>query len=113
MAAFAWGLLALIFASVGPVRYVPRVFYSYHVEHFAAFYVIAVLATAGLPKFRLIYIALSLAVTAVALETVRLAIPPHQHSSLPDLVADLSGLSAAVVPILVGQFRKFAAGGAP
>ena len=49
----SWGIIAVVLASVGPSEFVPHVFHSYHVEHFAAFYLIALLAAAGFPSAQL------------------------------------------------------------
>lgn len=105
----AWGLIAVIFASVAPPQFVPRLFYSYHVEHFAAFYLIAILAAAGLPTLRLYQITFSLILGALVLATVRLVIPQHRLADAEDLAADIAGIGAAVAPIVVGRLRHVAA----
>src|SRR5665213_1841847 len=50
------GLVAVL-AAVGyaslPGRRVPRLLYSYHLEHFAAFYLAALIAAAAFPRSRL------------------------------------------------------------
>lgn len=104
----AWGLIAVVFASVGPSQYVPRVFYSYHVEHFAAFYVIFVLAAAGLPSVKLHHIAFAALLMALILATVRLTIPRHQFSDFEDLCADVAGIAAGLAPMLVARLRQSA-----
>jgi hypothetical protein len=109
LAGLAWGLVAVVFASVAPPRFVPRVFYSYHVEHFAAFYLIAILAAAGLPALRLYQLTFALVLMAVILATVRLVIPLHRLADAEDLAADLAGIGAAVAPIVVGRLRHIAA----
>ncbi len=105
----AWGLVAVVFASVAPPQFVPRVFFSYHVEHFAAFYLIAILAAAGLPTLRLHQITFALVLMALMLATVRLVIPQHRLADAEDLAADLAGIGAAVAPIVVGRLRHVAA----
>jgi hypothetical protein len=109
LAGLAWGLIAVVFAAVGPSEYVPRFFFSYHIEHFAAFYVLTILAAAGLPRVRLHQVGLMLVVMAVVLAAVRLVIPRHRVSNAEDLVADIAGIAAAVAPILVGRFRQVVA----
>ena len=104
----AWGLIAVIFASVGPSQYIPRVFYSYHIEHFAAFYVIFLLAAAGLPSVKLYHITLAALLMALVLATVRLTIARHQVSDFEDLCADLAGIAAGVAPMLVARLRRSA-----
>lgn len=105
----AWGVIAVVFASVAPAGYVPRLFFSYHIEHFLAFYLIAMLAAGGLPSLRLISIVLALTVMALILATVRLVIPQHRLADAEDLAADLAGIAGAVAPILVGRLRQIAA----
>ena len=109
LAGLAWGLVAIVFASVGPSQYVPRLFYSYHVEHFVAFYVLTILACSGLPRARLRQVVPPLALMAVVLATVRLLVPRHRMSNAEDLAADLAGIAAAVAPMLVGRFRQIVA----
>jgi len=106
LAGLAWGLIAVVFASVGPSRFVPRLFYSYHIEHFAAFYMLTVLAASGLPRAHLRQVVPPLVVMAVILATVRLLIPRHRVANAEDLAADLAGIAAAVAPMLVGRFRQ-------
>jgi hypothetical protein len=108
LAGLAWGLIAVVVASVAPPQFVPRVFFSYHVEHFAAFYLIAVLAAAGLPTIRLYQISFALILMAVILATVRLVIPRHQLADAEDLAADLAGVGAAIAPIVIGRLRHIA-----
>lgn len=106
LAGLAWGLIAVVFASVGPSQYVPRLFYSYHIEHFAAFYVLTILASSGLPRAHLRQVVPPLVLMALLLATVRLLIPRHRIANAEDLAADLTGIAAAVAPILVGRFRQ-------
>ncbi len=106
--ALVWGLIALVVASVGPVQYVPHIFFSYRLEHFLAFYAITILAAVGLPGTRLTFIGASMVVLAATLELIRTAIPPHQSSALRDYSADVGGVVAAVAPIIVGRFRNLA-----
>lgn len=112
-AGLAWGVFAIVFAAVGPSGAVPHVFYSYHIEHFVAFYVVTVLAAAGLPRTRLLQVAFSMAVMAAVLALIRMWIPRHHLSGAEDFVADVAGILAAVLPILVGHFRRIAAESLP
>jgi len=107
----AWGLIAVVFAAVGPSSLVPHVFSSYHIEHFAAFYVLAILAAAGLPRTHLVQIALALILVAVILATIRLAIPRHVLNDAEDLLADVAGVIAATAPVMVGRLRQLALDG--
>jgi|HubBroStandDraft_5_1064220.scaffolds.fasta_scaffold662872_2 hypothetical protein len=109
LAGLAWGLLAVVFAAIAPATWVPRLFWSYHIEHFAAFYLIAVLAAAGLPMLRLRQVGFALVLMALLLAAVRLAIPHHRLADAEDLAADIAGIGAAIVPIVIGRLREAAA----
>ena len=105
LAACAWGVIAIAFASLAPSSLIPHLFYSYHVEHFAAFYVLSVVAAAGLPRIGLTRLSLSLIGFAAVLEVIRMLTPAHQLTSAEDLVCDIAGVLAAYAPMLVSQFR--------
>lgn len=109
LAGLVWGIVAVIVASVAPPRFIPRIFFSYHIEHFAVFYLIAVLAAVGLPATRLYQLGFSLVLMALVLATVRLAIPRHRLSDAEDLAADMAGVAAAFAPIVLGRLRYIAA----
>lgn len=113
IAAFAWAMIAVIFAAVGPWAYVPVIFHNRHVEHFVAFYALAILAAAGMPRARLGLIVLSLAALAAALAVARFMIPIHQLAAAEDFLADIAGELGAVAPIFVGRFRELAVARAP
>lgn len=106
VSAFAWALIALVIAAIAPAGWAPRVFRSYHVEHFAAFYTVTILAAAGLPRIRLLTISLAIVIVAAVLMAVRLTTPTHQSAAVEDFVIDVAGVLAAVAPILVGRFRR-------
>ena len=101
-----WGIVAVVFAAIGPSRYVPHVFYSYHIEHFVAFYVLTTLAAIGFVRIKLLHIVLSFILMALVLATVRLLIPRHIFNDAEDLAADLAGIAAVAIPIMVGRFRQ-------
>ena len=105
LAVGAWGLLAVAFASLAPVGLVPHIFYSYHVEHFAAFYLLAIFAAAGLPRQTLTTLSLGLIAFAIVLEIIRMLTPTHRLTSAEDLICDIAGVMAAYAPILIGRFR--------
>ena len=104
-----WGAIAVIFAAVGPSEFVPRIFFSYHIEHFVAFYVLTILAAAGFARTQLYRLGAALALMALVLALVRSLIPHHRINNAEDLAADLTGILAAVLPILVGRFRQVVA----
>ncbi len=106
LAVGAWGVIAVAFASLAPVGVVPHIFYSFHVEHFAAFYILAVVAAAGLPRQTLTALTLGLIAFAVVLEVIRMLTPAHRLTSAEDLICDIAGVMAGYAPILVGRFRN-------
>jgi hypothetical protein len=108
LAGLVWGVIAVVFAAIGPSELVPRVFFSYHIEHFAAFYVLTIVAAAGFPKARLYQVVIALTVMALTLACIRMLIPHHRLSYAEDLAADIVGVLAASAPILVGRFREIA-----
>lgn len=105
LAVGAWGIIAVAFASLAPVSLIPHIFYSYHVEHFAAFYVLGAIASAGLPRQSLTTLSLGLIAFAIVLEVIRMLTPTHRLTSAEDLVCDIAGVMAAYAPILIGRFR--------
>ena len=106
LAALAWALLALFFASLAPQAMVPRIFQNYHIEHFAAFYLVALLGAAALPSVRLIRIGLFLGALATAFAVFRIVALIHKTFNLEDLICDFCGVLAALVPIAVGSVRR-------
>jgi hypothetical protein len=105
-AAFLLVIAAICFASLAPSGWMPRVLYSYHLEHFAAFYLVALSMAAARYRANVYRVMTDIAVLATLLEGVRLFIPSHQLYVVEDWVADLGGALAALAPILIGDFRK-------
>jgi hypothetical protein len=105
LAVGAWGVLAVAFASLAPPGIIPHLFYSFHVEHFVAFYGLAFVAGAGLPRQSLTAMSAGLIAFAVVLEVIRMLTPVHRLSSAEDLMCDVAGVLAAYAPILLGRFR--------
>ena len=99
----AAGLCLALFA---PSGWTPRVLYSYHLEHFAAFYLVALSMAAARYRANVYRVMADIALLATVLEGVRLFIPSHQLYVVEDWVADLGGALAALAPILIGDFRK-------
>lgn len=105
--------LVILFASFAPVRLLPHVLYSYHLEHFAAFYVMSLTAAAAFVRRKALKLGLYLCAFALGIEFLRLLLPAHRLSSLEDWFADGGGVMAALVPIAIGKFRsRFRPGGA-
>jgi hypothetical protein len=99
-------IVAICFASLAPAGWVPRVLYSYHLEHFAAFYLAALSMAAARYRTSVYRVLLDATVLASMLEAVRLFIPSHQLYVAEDWIADIGGALAALTPILIGNFRS-------
>lgn len=105
LGALAWAVIGVTFASLTTHPVVHHIFQSTHIEHFAAFYVLALLAVAGLPVFRTHWILVTVVVFAVTLELIRMSIPLHQERALADLFCDLAGVAAVLAPMMVDKLR--------
>lgn len=105
-ATFLVVIATICFASLAPAGWMPRVLYSYHLEHFAAFYLVALSMAAARYRTSVHRLLLDVPALAAALEGVRLFIPSHQLYVAEDWIADVGGALAALTPILVGNFRK-------
>jgi hypothetical protein len=105
-AGFLLVVVGLCLASLAPSGWLPRVLYSYHLEHFAAFYLVALSMAAARYRANIYRVMTDIAMLATVLEGVRLLIPSHQLYVLEDWVADLGGALAALSPIVIGDFRK-------
>ena len=99
-------IAAICFASLAPAGWLPRVLYSYHLEHFAAFYVVGLSMGAARYRANVWRVMLDIGVLATVLEGLRLFIPSHQLYVVEDWVSDLGGALAALVPMLVGEYRR-------
>ena len=106
LAASVWLVMAVTFASLAPSALVPHLFNSFHVEHFAAFYVLAAAASLGLPRRGLTTLAPAVIGFACLLEALRMLTPAHRLTSAADLVCDVDGVVAAFAPILFCRFRQ-------
>jgi hypothetical protein len=104
--AFLLVVAAICFASLAPAGWMPRVLYSYHLEHFAAFYLVALSMAAARYRANVYRVMADIAALATVLEGLRLFIPSHQLYVAEDWVADLGGGLAALSPIVIGDFRK-------
>ena len=106
LAASVWLVMAVTFASFGPSTLIPHLFNSFHVEHFAVFYVLAAVASLGLPRQGLTTLAPGVIGFACLLEALRMLTVAHRLTSAADLVCDIDGVVAAYAPILIGRFRQ-------
>ena len=109
LAALAWGLIALAFASLAPPSYIPRIFQNYHIEHFAAFYTVTLLGSAALPRTKLLRIGLSLGLLAAVFALIRMTTQVHRLSYAEDLFCDIAGVLTALAPIFVARIRRISA----
>jgi len=106
LAVLAWSLIALAYASLAPAADIPLIFHNYHVEHFAAFYVVALLSAAALPTVRLVRIGVALGCLAGAFALFRILALVNKTFYLEDLACDVIGTLAALVPIFIGRLRR-------
>jgi hypothetical protein len=97
---------SLCFASLAPAGWLPRLFYSYHLEHFAAFYLVTLAMIAARYRAKIRQLLGDVLVLASVLEGLRLFIPSHQFSVFEDWMADLGGVLAALAPVLAVDFRR-------
>lgn len=108
---FAWAIAGLLYLFIFPAAGVPRISYSYRFEHFAAFYVVALIAIAGFPTFSVETVLTLMATFALVLESVRLWDPVHRASGAQNLFCDVAGVLAVWAPIAVERLRrKFSVG---
>lgn len=103
--ALAGAVLAICVYGVTPPNVIPRLVYSYHLEHFAAFFVLATVAAAAVQRRRVDHLFLGLTAFALAAELARLLPPAHRHYSFANLAADIGGEAAALAAVAVGGFR--------
>jgi hypothetical protein len=109
LAGLAWALIALAYASLAPSGSVPLIFHTYHVEHFAAFYVVALLSAAALPTVSLLRIGLVLGLIAGGFALFRIFELVDKVFYVEDLGCDIAGILAAFAPIVVGRVRYLSA----
>ena len=103
--AFGTSALAIFLAVIAPGWLLPKVLHSHYLEHFAAFYVAAVAGAAATPRIQIRRIGIGYAVFAVCLELLQvLRGLPYLHA-WNNLVADIGGVAAALVPVVVERFR--------
>jgi len=98
--------LLIAYASLAPGRYVPQLLYSHHLQHFAAFYVLALAAAAAFPRRRLKRIAFGCILFALALEGGHVLAGRGLDRIYENGLADVGGTLAALVPIAVDRFRR-------
>lgn len=103
---FLIAVLAIVVAVFLPSSMVPSFARSHYLEHFAAYYVVLLSALAAMPRARLRRVATSFVVFATGLEATHLLAGAPLEPLVRNWVADLGGLSAAAVPMVVERFRR-------
>lgn len=99
-------LLAIVVAIFLPPQTVPDFVKSPYLQHFAAFYVAALCALAALPRMRLRNLFMGALAFATLLEFSRLLVGGLPGPLIDNWVADVGGLAAAFVPVVVERFRR-------
>jgi peptidoglycan/LPS O-acetylase OafA/YrhL len=92
-------------ASLAPVSWFPRVLDSHHLEHFAAFYLIALSMAAARYRVDVKRVLLDAVILASLIAIVSAFIPAHQLAAGPNWIAEIGGVLAALCPIMVAEFR--------
>lgn len=98
--------VAIVIAKFLPPELVPDFVRSPNLQHFAAFYVLALCALAALPRARLRTVATGVAGFATMLEALHLLSGAPLGPLTDNWVADLGGVTAAFAPVLVERFRR-------
>ncbi len=98
--------VALAVASLCPPAWLPRLLYSNNLEHFAAFYILALTLSAARYRTRLVVIMRDAALLATALEAARWLLPGPRQGNINHWIADLGGVLAAAAPLVVSAFRR-------
>ena len=107
-------VVAIVLASLGPASWLPRLLYSNNLEHFAAFYVVALVFCAARYRTRLSQVLRDVALLATALEAAKWALPGSRKANFDHWMADLGGILAVTAPLMIGVFRQsFASRTAP
>lgn len=98
-------ILAIVVAVFLPPWMVPQFVRSHYLEHFAAFYIQALVAFAAFPRARLRNLCTAIGVFATLLEATHMASGAALRPLVDNWVADLGGLSAAAAPVVIERFR--------
>ena len=104
--AFILSAVVIVAVAYAPPQWAPHFARSHYLEHFAAFYVAALLGIAALPRSRLRRIGAGYLLFATLLEACHLLGGDLFGQLLNNWVADLGGLSAAIAPVVVERFRR-------
>ena len=99
-------VVATLYASFSPPQLIPRIIYSYHLEHFVIFYMLAIATSSAFVRRDVFHIGLAIWVAALLIEAIRWLNPIHREFAIVDWFADAAGAAAALVPIRIGHFRN-------
>ncbi len=102
---FVFMAMMLLYASFAPKTRIPHIIYSYHLEHFALFYLFALSAGAAFVRRDVFHIGFLIWLGAILIEAIRWLRPEHKDFAIADWFADAAGVLAAMAPIGVGRFR--------
>ncbi len=97
---------AILYTSFSPESLIPHILYSYHLEHFAIFYLFALSSSAAFVRRGVFHIGVVLWVCAVVIEAIRWLRPEHRAFAVVDWFADAAGVVAALAPVGIGSFRE-------
>ncbi len=98
--------LAIVVASLGPSTWLPHLLYSNNLEHFAAFYVVALVFYGARYRTPLGRVLRDVALLASVLEAAKWMLPGPRPANFQHWIADLGGILAAAAPILATSFRR-------
>jgi len=104
--AFLGAIAAIVVAVFLPSHLVPDFVYSHYLQHFAAFYVAALLALVASPRTRLRVIATRLVIFVTVLEATHLLSGARLGPLIDNWVADMGGMAAAFAPVIAERFRR-------
>jgi hypothetical protein len=84
----------------------PRLFYSYHAQHFVAFYVLSLTAALAIKRKTIIGLGVRIAIFAFCFEMIRSFSPLHARTTYLDWIADAAGIVGALAPMLGQKIRQ-------
>jgi hypothetical protein len=103
---FLAATLAVALAALGPHQFKPRMVGHYHLQRFAAWYVLSGLAAAAMPRMRLRWLGLALIVFAFGSEVLRALPHPFQAKFKDNLYSDIGGIYALMFPLALARWRE-------
>jgi hypothetical protein len=98
--------IVIVVASLGPSNWLPRLLYSNNLEHFAAFYVVALALYTARYRTPLVKVVRDVALLASVLEMAKWVLPGPRPANFQHWMADLGGILAAAAPLQADAFRQ-------